>query len=154
MSEVSLETAILLINAKKRSGDLVAGVTTKNDPRRKMIQRSLRKVNASGFRGAFATGVACQRGTRTLPDTVPSLFLDLLILHLFRSVSPTCRDYPDVSLCIYPSVLSRLCSVAIGNLWNGTEQNGTKCWYFQGWAWVRMIRFRNHCNIFGLMEVS
>ena len=35
----------------------------------------------SGFHGAFATGVACQQGTITLPDTwFPPPFWDLLVL--------------------------------------------------------------------------
>ena len=38
-----------------------------------------------GFQGAFATGVACQQGTLTLPDTLfRSPFWDLLMLQLLR----------------------------------------------------------------------
>ena len=65
----------------------------------------------SGFHGAFATGVARQQGTLTLPDTWfrPPLW-DLLLLQLLR---------PDSSIlpCLYsnfhleyPLVLSRFCS--------------------------------------------
>ena len=43
----------------------------------------------SGFHGAFATGVACQQGTLTLPDTWFRSFLDLLMLQLLRPAFPS-----------------------------------------------------------------
>ena len=54
----------------------------------------------SGFHGAFATGVACQQGTLTLPDTWfrPPLW-DLLVLQLLR---PDSSNLP----CLY-SIFSR-----------------------------------------------
>ena len=64
----------------------------------------------SGFHGPFATGVACQQGTLTLPDTwFRPPFLEFLVLQLLR---------PDSSnwTCLYstfhlecPLVLSRFC---------------------------------------------
>ena len=64
----------------------------------------------SGFHGAFATGVTCQQGTLTLPDTwFRPPFLDLLMLQLLR---PNSSNLP----CLYstfhlecPLVLSRFC---------------------------------------------
>ena len=66
----------------------------------------------SSFHGAFATGVACQQGTSTLPDTwFRHRFLDLLVLQFLR-------PWPDSSNlpCLYstfhleyPLVLSRFC---------------------------------------------
>ena len=64
----------------------------------------------SGFHGVFATGVACQQGTITLPDTWirPPLW-DLLVLQLLR---PDSSNLP----CLYSTfhlecslVLSRFC---------------------------------------------
>ena len=62
----------------------------------------------SGFHGAFATGVACQQGTLTLPDTWfrPPLW-DLLVLQLLR---PDSSNLPCLHSTIhleYPLVLSR-----------------------------------------------
>ena len=49
----------------------------------------------SGFHGTFATGVACQQGTLTLPDTWFRLpFWDLLVLQLLR---PDSSNLP----CLY-----------------------------------------------------
>ena len=49
----------------------------------------------SGFHGAFATGVASQQGTLTLPDTWFRLpFWDLLMLQLLRPLIPrTCHVF-------------------------------------------------------------
>ena len=64
----------------------------------------------SGFHGAFATGVACQQGTLTLPDTWfrPPLW-DLLVLQLLR---PDLSNLPCLYSTFdleYPLVLSRFC---------------------------------------------
>ena len=64
----------------------------------------------SGFHGAFATGVACQQGTLTLPDTWfrPPLW-DLLVLQLLK---PDSSSLPCLYLTFhleYPLVLSRFC---------------------------------------------
>ena len=64
----------------------------------------------SGFHGAFATGVASQQGTLTLPDTwFHPPFWDLLMLQLLR---PNSSNLP----CLYSTfhlefllVLSRFC---------------------------------------------
>ena len=64
----------------------------------------------SGFHGAFATGVASQQGTLTLPDTwFRPPFWDLLMLQLLRpnSSSLPCL-YPTFHF-EYPLVLSRFC---------------------------------------------
>ena len=64
----------------------------------------------SGFHGAFATGVACQQGTLTLPDTwFRPPFWDLLMLQLLR---PNSSNLPCLYLTFhleYPLVLSRFC---------------------------------------------
>ena len=64
----------------------------------------------SGFHWAFATDVACQQGTLTLPDTsfCPD-FVDLLMLQLLRPDFPQCL-FPTLDLW-YPSVLSPSCFV-------------------------------------------
>ena len=64
----------------------------------------------SGFHGAFATGVASQQGTLTLPDIWfrPS-FWDLLMLQLLR---PNSSNFPCLYSTFhleYPLVLSRFC---------------------------------------------
>ena len=64
----------------------------------------------SGFHGAFATGVACQQGTLTLPDTwFRPPFWDLLMLQLLR---PNFSNLPCLYSTFhleYPLVLSRFC---------------------------------------------
>ena len=48
----------------------------------------------SGFHGAFATGLASQQGTLTLPDTwFRPPFWDLLMLQLLRPNSRTCHVF-------------------------------------------------------------
>ena len=64
----------------------------------------------SGFHGAFATGVASQQGTLTLPDTwFRPPFWDLLVLQLLR---PNFSNLPCLYSTFhfeYPLVLSRFC---------------------------------------------
>ena len=64
----------------------------------------------SGFHGAFATGVACQQGTLTLPDTWfrPPLW-DLLMLQLLRPNSSNLPCLYSTFHLEYPLVLSRFC---------------------------------------------
>ena len=64
----------------------------------------------SGFHGALATGVACQQGTLTLPDTWfrPPLW-DLLVLHLLRPDSSNLPCLYSTFHLEYPLVLSRFC---------------------------------------------
>ena len=51
----------------------------------------------SGFHGAFATGVACQQGTLTTPDTwFRPLLGGLHVLWLLRPVSPTLHRFIDL----------------------------------------------------------
>ena len=51
----------------------------------------------SGFHGAFATGVACQQGTLTTPDTwFRPLCRSLRVLWLLRPVSPTLHRFNDL----------------------------------------------------------
>ena len=64
----------------------------------------------SGFHWAFATGVACQQGTLTHPDTWfrPALW-DLLVL---QSLRPDSSNLPCLNSTFhleYPLVLSRFC---------------------------------------------
>ena len=64
----------------------------------------------SGFHGAFATGVASQQGTLTLPDTWfrPPLW-DLLMLQLLRPNSSNLPCLYSTFHFEYPLVLSRFC---------------------------------------------
>ena len=62
----------------------------------------------SGFHGAFATGVASQQGTLTLPDTwFRPPFWDLLMLQLLRPNSPNLPCLYSTFHLEYPLVLSR-----------------------------------------------
>ena len=64
----------------------------------------------SGFHGAFATGVACQQGTLTLPDTwFRPPFWDLLMLQLVRPNSSNLPCLYSIFHLEYPLVLSRIC---------------------------------------------
>ena len=64
----------------------------------------------SGFNGAFATGVACQQGTLTLPDTwFRPQFWDLLMLQLLRPNSSNLPCLYSTFHLEYPLVLSRFC---------------------------------------------
>ena len=64
----------------------------------------------SGFHGAFATGVASQQGTLTLPDTwFRPPFWDLLMLQLLRPNSSNLPCLYSTFHLEYPSVLSRFC---------------------------------------------
>ena len=64
----------------------------------------------SGFHGAFATGVACQQGTLTLPDTwFRNPFWDLLMLQLLRPNSSNLPCLYSTFHLEYPLVLSRFC---------------------------------------------
>ena len=64
----------------------------------------------SGFHGAFATGVASQQGTLTLPDTwFRPPFWDLLMLQLLRPNSSNLSCLYSTFHLEYPLVLSRFC---------------------------------------------
>ena len=65
-----------------------------------------------GFHAVFATGVACQKGALTLPDTWfrPS-FWDLLMLQLLRPNSSNLPCPYSTFHLEYPLVLSRFCLV-------------------------------------------
>ena len=64
----------------------------------------------SGFHGAFATGVASQQGTLTLPDTwFRPPFRDLLMLQLLRPNSSNLPCLYTTFHLEYPLVLSRFC---------------------------------------------
>ena len=63
-----------------------------------------------GFHGAIATGVACQQGALTLPDTwFRPLFWDLLMLQLLRPNSSNLPCLNSTFHLEYPLVLSRFC---------------------------------------------
>ena len=68
-----------------------------------------------GFHGAFATGVAFQQGTLTLPDTWfrPPLW-DLLVFKLLRPDSSSLPCLNSTFHLEYPLVLSWLCSMLTG----------------------------------------
>ena len=64
----------------------------------------------SGFHGVFATGVASQQGTLTLPDNwFRPPFWDLLMLQLLRPNSPNLPCLYSTFHLEYPLVLSRFC---------------------------------------------
>ena len=71
----------------------------------------------SGFHGAFATGVASQQGTLTLPDTwFRPPFWDLLMLQLLRPNSSNLPCLYSTFHLEYPLVLSRFCFTIHGKL--------------------------------------
>ena len=72
----------------------------------------------SGFHGAFATGVACQQGTLTLPDTWfrPRLW-DVLVLQLLRPDSSNLPFLYSTFHLDYPFVLSRFCFLGSSAMW-------------------------------------
>ena len=65
------------------------------------------------YDGAFATGVACQQGALTLPDTCPPpppLFLGLACVPINETrFHELAMSFLDFSLWIYPLVLSWFC---------------------------------------------
>ena len=66
----------------------------------------------SGFHGEFATGVASQQGTLTLPDTwFRPPFWDLLMLQLLRPNSSNLPCLYSTFHLEYPLVLSRFCFI-------------------------------------------
>ena len=70
----------------------------------------------SGFHGAFATGVASQQGTLTLPDTwFRPPFWDLLMLQLLRPNSSNLPCLYSTFHLEYPLVLSRFCFVLLSS---------------------------------------
>ena len=72
----------------------------------------------SGFHGAFATGVACQQGTLTLPDTwFRPPFWDLLMLQLLKPNSSNLPCLYSTFHLEYPLVLSRFCSKLCCQYW-------------------------------------
>ena len=80
----------------------------------------------SGFHGAFATGVASQQGTLTLPDTWfrPPIW-DLLMLQLLRPNSSNLPCLYSTFHLEYPLVLSRFCFV-YGSKWPWPPKNWTE----------------------------
>ena len=81
----------------------------------------------SGFHGAFATGVASQQGTLTLPDTwFRPPFWDLLVLQLLRPNSSNLPClYPTFHL-EYPLVLSRFCLHILSKVFRSTARQPTQ----------------------------
>ena len=79
-------------------------------------------IEFRGFRGSFATGVACQQGALTRPDTCfrPRLW-DLLVLQLLRPDSSNLPCLYSTFHLEYPSVLSRLCLAQKAMYW-GTHR--------------------------------
>ena len=74
----------------------------------------------SGFHGAFATGVACQQGTLTLPDTwFRPPFLDLLMLQLlsqFLELAMSLLDFsPRIPLGTFSILLCKMCDITGGS---------------------------------------
>ena len=91
----------------------------------------------SGFHGAFATGVACQQGTLTLPDTwFRPPFWDLLMLQLLRPNSSNLPCLYSTFHLEYPLVLSRFCLALLHKLHNYqsecTKVHNCKCCALRG----------------------
>ena len=86
----------------------------------------------SGFHGAFATGVASQQGTLTLPDTwFRPPFWDLLMLQLLRPNSSNLPCLYSTFHLEYPLVLSRFsrkwkCEVDLPTDWQEQIQVGSR----------------------------
>ena len=75
-----------------------------------MTYRSWLSPELRGFHWAFATGVACQHGALTLPDTwFRPPFWDLLMLQLLRPNSSNLPCLYSTFHLEYPLVLSRFC---------------------------------------------
>ena len=89
----------------------------------------------SGFHGAFATGVTCQQGTLTLPDTwFRPPFRDLLMLQLLRPNSSMLPCLYATFHLEYPLVLSRFCLIVsylrfchMSDGRHGFEKNSSSC---------------------------
>ena len=85
----------------------------------------------SGFHGAFATGVASQQETLTLPDTwFRPPFWDLLMLQLLRPNSSNLPCLYSTFHLEYPLVLSRFClwpRIRICQLWYITMKSQHQC---------------------------
>ena len=85
----------------------------------------------SGFNGACVTGLACQQGMLTLPDTwFRPPFWDLLVIQLLTQVFPNLPCLFSTLHFAYPSVLSRF--------WWGWVHIYTRVFFF--------FAFNSHCN--------
>ena len=83
----------------------------------------------SGFHGAVATGVACQQGTLTLPDTwFRPPFWDLLMLQLLRPNSSNLPCLYSTFHLEYPLVLSRFCFTKCRSIVEEALQSYCKRW--------------------------
>ena len=98
----------------------------------------------SGFHGAFATSVASQQGTLTLPDTwFRPPFWDLLMLQLLRPNSSNLPCLYSTFHFEYPLVLSRFCFMYC--LWaNGLRNKWTWTWtcFTRRWSLKVVVRVR------------
>ena len=84
-----------------RNGDLITQYVVS-------LSRMLNDI-ADGFYATFATGVTCQHGTLSFPDTWFSPFLGLAYAPIVKiRFSEIALSFPDFSLGI-PSVLSWFC---------------------------------------------
>ena len=82
----------------------------------------------SGFHGAFATGVASQQGTLTLPDTwFRPPFWDLLMLQLLRPNSSNLPCLYSTFHLEYPLVLSGFCLYIERKIFKVTKKCKKKC---------------------------
>ena len=116
----------------------------------------------SGFHGAFATGVASQQGTLTLPDTwFRPPFWDLLMLQLLRPNSSNLPCLYSTFHLEYPLVLSRFYIVqTVRKHLHWLNSNICRCYLIVSInindqkhqsepTWCRMIQFS-----FSLMDTS
>ena len=93
----------------------------------------------SGFHGAFATGVACQQGTLTLPNTwFRPPFWDLLMLQLLRPNSSSLPCLYSTFHIEYLLVLFRFCLLNKKTVKGGVEDSFCNI-LMTGW----MDRLRN-----------
>ena len=98
----------------------------------------------SGFHGAFATGVASQQGTLTLPDTwFRPPFWDLLMPRLLRPNSSNLPCLYSTFHLEYPLVLSRFCFESCQtDLWTVITSNKT-CVCFVKLSYKKRL---GHCS--------
>ena len=83
----------------------------------------LRRI-MSGFHGAFATGVAGQKGTLTLPDIwFRPPFWDSLVLQLLRPDSSNLPCLYSTFRLEYPLVFSRFCFYILVTWWKRLSMN-------------------------------
>ena len=112
----------------------------------------------SGFHGAFATGVASQQGTLTLPDTWfrPRIW-DLLVLQLLRPNSSNLPCLYSTFHLEYPLVLSRFCHLIVTWIiikFKGKKEGLLTNWCFKNQNTVKKVKTKHIKNVIVIIIVS